>query len=67
MWQKEAAGESVPLFAHTHTDRPALGDRVKSRILGDAMEFWVKVQRGVVAYRCREHVCVLKGGVRTTD
>lgn len=56
MWQKEAAGESVPLFAHTHADRPAFWDRVKSGILGDAMEFWVKVQRGVVAYRRREHV-----------
>lgn len=67
MWQKEAAGESVPLFAHTHTDRPALRDRVKSWILGDAMEFWVKVQRGVVAYKWREHLCVLRGRVQTTD
>lgn len=42
-WQKEAAGEPVPLFAHAHADGPALGHRVKSRVLGDAMEFRVKV------------------------
>lgn len=67
VWQEEAAGESVPLFAYTHTDGPAFGDRVKARILGNAMEFWVKVQRGVVAYRWKEDGCVLKGGVQTTD
>lgn len=37
---------------------------MKSRILGNAVEFWVKVQRGVVAYRWKEDGCVLKGAYK---
>lgn len=56
MWQQEAARETVPLFADAHADGSAVRDRVKSRVLGDAVKLWVQVQRSVVACKCRVNV-----------
>lgn len=47
--QQETAWEAIPLLAHTHIDWSALWNSVDAGVFGNAMEFWVQIQGGMIA------------------
>lgn len=62
VWQQEAAGEPVPLLAHTDIDWPPLWHRVDAGVRANPVQLWVQVQGPMVA--CGRQKVVIKVKVR---